>query len=354
MGKRLTTAEFIAKAKAVHGNDTFEYHAVEYRNAITNVTIHCLEHGPFQQTPASHLNGSGCLRCSWVRLSIAKAHDTTHFIEKAKEVHLDRYSYEQTHYRQTRYLITITCPIHGPFQQYPSNHLKGHGCAKCGVGVTSSKKLKGQAYFLTQARALFGSRYDYSKVQLSKLSEPITIICPIHGDFQKHPNAHLRGQGCQKCSARVHRSASRLGWMEVQKGRKALLYVVELRNEREHFFKVGVTFDLRKRFHRSRIPYSWRVVARLESDDAAFIHSFETHMHRQLAAFRYQPHVAFGGHMECYASVGPILSLLPMEAVVESEWIEKKVVLPATYQQLDLFTPLQMRKAGVRGQHIPF
>jgi hypothetical protein len=126
--------------------------------------------------------------------------------------------------------------------------------------------------------------------------------------------------------------------MEVQKGRKALLYVIELRNEREQFFKVGITFDLRKRFYSSRLPYSWRVVARLESNDAAFIYSFEKHIHRQLVKFRYQPLVAFGGHMECYSSVGPILSLLPKDVVVEREWIEKKQASSVSFQQLDLFT----------------
>ncbi|SFQ49174.1 GIY-YIG nuclease family protein [Hymenobacter arizonensis] len=339
MGKFSNTAEFIAKAKVVHGNDRFQYHAVEYRSAITNVTIHCPEHGPFQQTPNSHLTGSGCARCSWVRVSKANTHDTAYFIAKAKEVHLDKYRYEQAHYRQTKHLITITCPIHGPFQQYPINHLKGHGCAKCGVKVTSSKKLKGLEYFLTQAKALFGARYDYSKVQLCKLSEPITIICPIHGDFLKLPNAHLRGQGCQKCSARVHRAASRSGWMEVQKGRTALLYVIEIRNEQERFFKVGITFDLRKRFHSTRMPYAWRVVARLASDDATFIYSFEKHVHRQLVKFRYRPKVAFGGHMECYALLGPIFKLLPKDAMVESEWIEKKEMISSSFQQLDLVMP---------------
>ena len=125
--------------------------------------------------------------------------------------------------------------------------------------------------------------------------------------------AHLRGQNCQKCSIRVHHAAS-----------------------------------LRKRFHSTCMPYTWRVVARLESGDAASIYSFEKHMHRQLAKFRYRPQVAFGGHMECYRSVEPILGLLPMEAVVESEWIEKKAVISSSFKQLNLFTSLPLNKVIMR------
>ena len=62
-GRRLTTEEFIKKAKEVHG-DKYDYSKVEYKNTSTKVCIICPEHGEFWQTPNEHLQGHGCRKCS--------------------------------------------------------------------------------------------------------------------------------------------------------------------------------------------------------------------------------------------------------------------------------------------------
>lgn len=66
---RITTEEFIRKAKEVHG-DKYDYSHVVYKNSRTPVCIIChkkrrdgTEHGEFWQKPNSHLNGKGCKRC---------------------------------------------------------------------------------------------------------------------------------------------------------------------------------------------------------------------------------------------------------------------------------------------------
>lgn len=61
-GIKLTTEEFIEKAKAVHG-DKYDYSKVHYRNTATKVCIICREHGEFWQTPNNHLFGAGCPAC---------------------------------------------------------------------------------------------------------------------------------------------------------------------------------------------------------------------------------------------------------------------------------------------------
>ena len=60
---KLTTEEFIAKAKAVHGN-RYDYSKVVYVNTQTKVCIICKEHGEFWQKPKNHLCGNGCVKCS--------------------------------------------------------------------------------------------------------------------------------------------------------------------------------------------------------------------------------------------------------------------------------------------------
>lgn len=54
---------FIASAILKHG-DRFDYSKVEYISAKAPVIIICHKHGEFTQTPNSHLNGCGCLKCS--------------------------------------------------------------------------------------------------------------------------------------------------------------------------------------------------------------------------------------------------------------------------------------------------
>ena len=63
MSAKLTTQDFIDRARAVHG-DKYGYDIVEYSGAHTKVTIHCPEHGMFEQTPNAHLNGNGCPGCA--------------------------------------------------------------------------------------------------------------------------------------------------------------------------------------------------------------------------------------------------------------------------------------------------
>jgi hypothetical protein len=52
----------INQFKSVHG-DLYNYNNVFYERSEIKVWITCKKHGDFPQTPASHLNGSGCPKC---------------------------------------------------------------------------------------------------------------------------------------------------------------------------------------------------------------------------------------------------------------------------------------------------
>lgn len=95
MGKKVTTQDFILKARELHG-DKYDYSEVEYKSSKEKVKIICPKHGPFWQTPASHLrkgHPSGCPLCNGGRKLT-----TEEFIQKAKELHGDRYDYSKTEY----------------------------------------------------------------------------------------------------------------------------------------------------------------------------------------------------------------------------------------------------------------
>ncbi len=58
--------------------------------------------------------------------------------------------------------------------------------------------------FLTNARAVHGSRYDYSQVRYVNARTKVTIICKEHGPFEQTPDKHVNSsQGCPACSGRT-------------------------------------------------------------------------------------------------------------------------------------------------------
>jgi hypothetical protein len=56
---------FIKKAKTIH-NKKYDYSLVDYVNSLTPVKIICPEHGVFEQRPKDHLLGKKCKKCSGV------------------------------------------------------------------------------------------------------------------------------------------------------------------------------------------------------------------------------------------------------------------------------------------------
>lgn len=59
---RKTKEQFIADARAIHGNK-YDYSKVEYEGNAKKVCIICPTHGEFLQRPNSHLSGHGCPFC---------------------------------------------------------------------------------------------------------------------------------------------------------------------------------------------------------------------------------------------------------------------------------------------------
>ena len=99
---KITTEQFIEKAKKVHG-DKYDYSKVVYKNAKTKICVICPIHGEFFITPHHHLEGKGCKKCSIESLKNALRKTTEDFIKKAREIHGDKYEN-----MTTLKLITLT------------------------------------------------------------------------------------------------------------------------------------------------------------------------------------------------------------------------------------------------------
>lgn len=127
-------------------------------------------------------------------------YDSEYFIQRAKQVHGDRYDYSKTHYVDAITPITIICKKHGEFQQNPSNHLQGANCPQCGIEAIKKKERITTEEFIKKAKKIHGDEYDYSKVKYVNSLTKILIHCNKCGnDFWQYPVVHLSGHGCPIC-----------------------------------------------------------------------------------------------------------------------------------------------------------
>lgn len=192
MPVKLTTEEFIKRAKSVHGN-AYDCSMVKYTTTQNKVKIICFEHGEFEIPACKFLKGRGCPVCSGKTLT------TEEFVKRAKNVHGDTYDYSKVKYNGAHKKIKIICSLHGEFEQTPDRHLYG-GCNKCAREEWGIKKTLTTDDFIERANSIHEFRYNYSLVNYNHGHEKVKIICPEHGEFEQMPINHLSGKGCLICN----------------------------------------------------------------------------------------------------------------------------------------------------------
>lgn len=198
----MTKEEFVNRSIDIHGNK-YDYSKVKYINMETKVCIICPDHGEFYQTPKSHIiRKYGCSKCGRNSCGNKLKLELTDFINKAKNVHGNKYDYSKVDYKNANTKICIVCPEHGEFYQTPHDHLKGSGCPKCGIETVRKILSYTNEEFIEKAKKKHGNRYDYSKTDVNKRDKDgkVCIICPDHGEFWQTPNNHINGQGCPLCA----------------------------------------------------------------------------------------------------------------------------------------------------------
>lgn len=134
----------IERFRIKHG-DKYEYDISSYVLTNKPMRIMCSAHGWFEQTPDAHYASKlGCKKCSTAKCAQEKSYDTSVYIEKARSVHGDRYSYDLTSFVRSGLKVKIICKTHGVFEQSASHHLNGYGCQSCaknGFNVNSGAHL---------------------------------------------------------------------------------------------------------------------------------------------------------------------------------------------------------------------
>jgi len=191
MSRKKTTEEFIKEANDVHCNKYSYSKTIYGNNNKKKVTITCMEHGDFNQSPNSHLKGRGCPKCYG---NNKKNNDD--FINLANKIHGNKYNYSAINYINNRTKIIIICQTHGSFEQSPDAHLHDQGCPKC-----AGNQIKNNSEFISEANEKHNNKYDYSKIIYVSAHVKVIITCQKHGDFKQTANDHLKGNGCPKCQS---------------------------------------------------------------------------------------------------------------------------------------------------------
>lgn len=154
---------------------------------------------------------------------MAKRMTLKDFITRSKELHGDKYDYSKACYINSKTKIEIVCPKHGSFWQIPQDHyLKGCGCPKCKGEKTKEVHSYKKEDWLKLVIDKYGDKYDYSKVEYIDYESPVTIICPIHGEFITKPVVHLKSvTGCPKCGReKANKSESSTTELFIEKASK--------------------------------------------------------------------------------------------------------------------------------------
>lgn len=350
--------EFIKKSTLKHKNK-YNYSQVDYKDSVTKVIILCEIHGSFLQEPASHTRGTGCPKCSG-----KYSYTTKEYIDKVKVIHGNFYDYTKTEYINSTSKLLITCPIHGDFEQNPSDHQNGSGCKKCYIEqirssteqfIEKAKKiygekhdydlvdyidrntyvkiicpkhgifeksplvyLKGQGcqkcaretsrlallstndHFISKSILVHSDKYDYSLVDYKGSAFNVIIICKQHGEFEQRPDVHIRGGGCTRCSKESHWRRS--DYVRKANGRKCIFYIIRCFNDQEEFYKIGITMGTIKKRYKSKVdmPYNYEIISCIYGE-ADSIWNMERDEKRKLKNFQYKPKINFcGSKTECF------------------------------------------------------
>lgn len=124
---------------------------------------------------------------------------TEKFIEKAIEIHGDKYDYSQTLYVFAKQPVRIICKKHGAFEQRPNDHInKKTGCPSCSRCPPFTSEI-----FIERAKQIHDIKYDYSLIEgigSMKIADKVEVICPIHGIFSTTARNHINSKaGCRLC-----------------------------------------------------------------------------------------------------------------------------------------------------------
>jgi hypothetical protein len=130
------------------------------------------------------------------------------FIERARQIHGDKFDYSITDYEGALLKVKFVCNTCGEIIiMIASNHInirsskgKACGCYNCFKKMHPILQSSTNDEFITKSKATHGDIYDYSNTKYIHSQQKVEIICSKHGIFIQRPSDHLDGAGCKKCA----------------------------------------------------------------------------------------------------------------------------------------------------------
>lgn len=129
--KYVSSEEF--KRRCIEQFPNYDYSKANFKGEYDKITVTCNIHNyTWNPTTKDLMNGHGCPLCGRESLQKTQALTLQEFIQKAREIHRNKYDYSKVDYYNSSTPITINCPKHGEFQTTPNSHLSQKtGCPRC-------------------------------------------------------------------------------------------------------------------------------------------------------------------------------------------------------------------------------
>lgn len=217
----------------------------------------------------------------------------------------DNLVFDNSNYIGMREKVTVACKEHGEFSIIPEMLInRGSGCSKCYNKYKKPLvKNKGLDKFVEEANLRFDNKFDYSLAVYKNTMTPLVIKCPKHGVFKQTPNEHLQSMhACPSCLS-VYNSFRLEDYAEMCPD-GSYLYVVNLFNDVESFYKIGISKEPEKRFKQFKCSgYSIGHNVLLFNKDSGIIFGIEDILLEYHSDWKYKPLIDFKGKTECFSFI---------------------------------------------------
>lgn len=155
----------------------------------------------------------------------------------------------------------------------PDNLIHGHVPT---IRVAVNRK----EYFKNQLLFLYDNKYDFIINSTDRHKGRVTLICPIHGEQSVDSDAIFLGRGCPLCNKFWEKSDT--------------FYLVRLYDEKESFYKLGISYitdkgEVRRFREYKTLGYNIEVIYTHTFEDALECKEFETKLKQIIRPNLYKP-----------------------------------------------------------------
>lgn len=296
------TKNFIKKAIEKHG-DRFDYSKTIFVNTTTKIKVICRKHGVYEQLPLNHLR-QDCPKCAIEKEVERKRNNKEVFFSKLSKEKLEKYDYSLLEQFNYSFKGKFICKRHGIFKQTIKNHLESNGCPQCGKEISKNKNSRVEKHFnniLKNCPKIYELNVDKKDLPTNQ-SDKIKCKCKYHGIFYKSICELKKGYYCQKCRFKGYSKTEFVNFCKNRGKEKAIIYLIKIFDEKEVFYKIGITSNtIKERFRKLNFKtgYNYEII-NFKEDKPSKIWDMENKNKKKLKKYRYSPDNYFEGYTECF------------------------------------------------------